>query len=160
MEAGNHEGSGAMESKASIDAFVAEPAIAIVGVSRSGNGFGNVAARELRRKGYRIYPVHPQADLVDGERCFRSLADLPEPVDAVLVVVPPEQALGVAREAAQAGIRRVWLQQGAQSPQVIQACAELGLETVAGECILMFARPTGVHKAHKWVWGLLGKLPA
>ena len=104
--------------------------------------------------------MHPQADLVDGERCFRSLADLPEPVDAVLVVVPPEQALGVAREAAQAGIRRVWLQQGAQSPQVIQACAELGLETVAGECILMFARPTGVHKAHKWVWGLLGKLPA
>jgi hypothetical protein len=28
---------------------------------------------------------------------------------------------------------------------------------VAGDCILMFARPTGVHKAHKWVWGLLGK---
>ena len=160
MKASDHEGSGAMKSKASIDAFVAEPAIAVVGVSRSGNGFGNVAARELRRKGYRIYPVHPQADLVDGERCFRSLADLPEPVGAVLVVVPPEQALGVAREAAQARIRRVWLQQGAQSPQVIQACAELGLETVAGECILMFARPTGVHKAHKWVWGLLGKLPA
>jgi uncharacterized protein len=149
-----------MKSKASIDAFIAEPAIAVVGVSRSGKGFGNVAARELRRKGYRIYPVNPQADLVDGEHCFRSITDLPAPVGAVLVVVPPERALGVAREAAAAGIRRIWLQQGAQSPQVIQLCSELGLETVAGECILMFARPTGVHKAHKWIWGWLGKLPA
>ena len=149
-----------MASKASIDAFLAEPAIAVVGVSRSGKGFGNFAARELRRKGYRVYPVNPEADLIDGERCFRSLSGLPEPVRAVLVVVPPERALGVVQEAAAAGIRRVWLQQGSQSPQVILVCSELGLETVAGECILMFAQPTGVHKAHKWIWGWLGKLPA
>ena len=149
-----------MASKASIDAFLAEPAIAVVGVSRSGKGFGNFAARELRRKGYRVYPVNPEADLIDGERCFRSLSGLPEPVRAVLVVVPPERALGVVREAAAAGIRRVWLQQGSQSPQVILVCSELGLETVAGECILMFAQPTGVHKAHNWIWGWLGKLPA
>ena len=66
-----------MASKASIDAFLAEPAIAVVGVSRSGKGFGNFAARELRRKGYRVYPVNPEADLIDGERCFRSLSGLP-----------------------------------------------------------------------------------
>jgi predicted CoA-binding protein len=149
-----------MWSKASIDAFLAEPAIAVVGVSRSGKGFGNVAARELRRKGYRIYPINPRADLVDGERCYRSLTELPEPAGAVLVVVPPEQALGVVREAARAGIRRVWLQQGAESPVVILACTELGLDAVAGECILMFAKPTGLHKVHRWVSQLVGKLPA
>ena len=149
-----------MKSKGSIDAFLAEPAIAVVGVSRSGKGFGNAAVRELRRKGYRIHPVNPQADLVDGERCYRSLAELPEPVGAVLVVVPPEQALTVVREAARAGIRRVWLQQGAESPLVTLACDELGLDVIAGECILMFAKPTGVHNAHRWVWKVLGKLPA
>ena len=78
----------------------------------------------------------------------------------MLVVVPPERAPGVVQEAAAAGIRRVWLQQGSQSPQAILMCSELGLETVAGECILMFAQPTGVHKTHKWIWGWLGKLPA
>jgi uncharacterized protein len=149
-----------MRSRVSIDAFLAEPAIAVVGVSRSGKGFGNLAARELRRKGYRIYPVNPQADLVDGERCYRSLAGLPERVGAVLIVVPPGQAVGVVREAAAAGIKRVWLQQGAESPQVIEACSELGLEAVSGECVLMFAKPTGVHQAHRWIWRLLGKLPA
>lgn len=149
-----------MRSHTSIDAFLAEPAIAIVGVSRSGKGFGNVAARELRRKGYRIYPVNPHADLVDGERCYRSLADLPEPVRAVLVVVPPDEALRVVREASRAGIRQVWLQQGAEAPFVTLACDELGLDVVAGECILMFAKPTGVHKAHRWIWKMVGKLPA
>jgi predicted CoA-binding protein len=147
-------------SRASIDAFLAEPAIAVVGVSRSGKGFGYAAACELRRKGYRIYPVHPEADVIEGERCYRSLVALPEPVQALLVVVPPERALGIVHEAAAAGITRVWLQQGAESPRVIHACAELGLEAVSGECILMFAKPTGVHKAHEWIWGLLGKLPA
>lgn len=149
-----------MKTNASIQAFLAESAIAVVGVSRSGKGFGNVAVRELRRKGYRIYPVNPNADLIDGERCYRSLADLPEPVRAVLVVVPPDQALGVVREAARAGVTRVWLQQGAEAPFVTLACDELGLDVIAGECILMFAKPTGVHKAHRWVWKVMGKLPA
>jgi predicted CoA-binding protein len=149
-----------MSSKTLIDAFLAEPALAVVGVSRSGKGFGNAAARELRRKGYRVYTVNPQADLVDGERCYRSLTDLPEPVGGVLVVVPSEQGMEVVRQAAAAGITRVWLQQGAESPRLKHMCAELGLETVAGECILMFARPTGVHKAHRWVWRMIGKIPA
>lgn len=149
-----------MTSKASIDGFLAEPAIAVVGVSRSGKGFGNLAARELRRKGYRIYRVNPHADLIDGQRCFASLSALPERVGAVLVVVPPDRAIDVVREAAAAGIRRVWLQQGAESPQVILVCDELGLETVAGECILMFARPAGIHRVHKLLWGWLGKVPA
>jgi uncharacterized protein len=78
----------------------------------------------------------------------------------LLVVVPPERALGGVRTAAAAGIRRVWLQQGAKSPEVLAACAELGLETIAGECVLMYAKPTGLHRVHQWAWGLLGKLPA
>src|SRR5688572_3347634 len=143
-----------MTSRASIDRFLDRTAIAVVGVSRSGKGFGNLAARELRRKGYQLYVVHPEADVIDGDRCYRRLADLPETVRALLVVVPPDQAVDVVRQAAAHGIRHVWLQQGAQSAEVLRACAELGLDTVAGECILMFAKPTGVHKAHWWVWRL------
>jgi uncharacterized protein len=149
-----------MTPRTAIDRFLAQPVIAVVGASRSGKHFGNAAFRELARKGYRVYAIHPRADLIDGTRCYRRFADLPEPATAVLVVVPAGQALEVVRDAAMAGIRHVWLQQGAQSAEVLAVCAELGLDTVAGECILMFASPTGVHRAHKWVWGLLGKIPA
>ena len=136
------------------------PALAIAGVSRSGKGFGVAALRELRRQGYRLYPVHPHADVVDGVRCYPRLSDLPERVGGVLVVVPPEQGFEVVRSAAAAGIRHVWLQQGAESAALLRVCQDLGLDTVSGECVLMYAHPAGIHRAHRWLWGLLGKVPA
>ncbi len=139
-----------------IDAFISLPALAVVGVSRSGKKFGNLACRELRAHGYRVYPVHPGVAEIDGVRCVPRLADLPEPVAGVLVVVPPLAALDVVGEAAAAGIRAVWLQQGSESPAVIARCRELGLDTIAGECILMYARPTGFHRIHGWIHRAFG----
>ena len=149
-----------MTSKAAVDAFLAHPALALVGMSRSGKKFGNLACRELTTKGYRVYPIHPSAETIEGRRCYRQFADLPERVDAVLVVVPPAQAAATVRDAAAAGIHHVWLQQGAESPEVLQACRDVGIDAISGECVLMFAKPTGYHKAHRWIWQLLGKLPA
>jgi predicted CoA-binding protein len=149
-----------MTSKALVTDFVSQRKLAVVGVSRQGKKFGNMAFRELKAKGYRLLPVHPQAETIEGERCYPNLAALPEPVDGVLVVVPPAETEKVVREAAAAGIRRIWMQQGAESPAAIKFCQENGLDAVHGECILMFAEPAAwFHRAHRWVWKLLGKLP-
>jgi uncharacterized protein len=149
-----------MTSQAAIDEFLVQPAVALVGMSRSGKKFGNLAYRELTTKGYRVYPIHPSADAIDGVRCYRGFTELPEHVDAVLVVVPSAQAAATVRQAAEAGIHHVWLQQGAESPEVLKVCRDLGVDAISGECVLMFARPTGYHKAHRWIWRVLGKLPA
>jgi uncharacterized protein len=143
-----------------IDQFLAQPALALVGISRSGKKFGNIACRELKAKGYRVYPIHPSAAVIDGNRCYAGFADLPERVDAVLIVVPPAQAKAVVREAAAAGIHQVWLQKGAESTDVLQLCHDVGLTFVWSECILMYAQPTGIHKAHRWLWRILGKSAA
>ncbi len=84
---------------------------------------------------------------------------MPEKIGGVIVCVPPDDAVSVVRDAAEAGIRHVWLQQGAQSPYVANLCLELGLDAVIGECILEFAAPTGIHRAHRWADGVLGRLP-
>ena len=147
-------------SKALIDTFVSTPALALIGMSRSNTKFGNFAYRALVSKGYRVYPIHPSVGSIRGVRCYSHFSDLPERVEAALVVVPPAQAIGVVREAASAGIRRIWLQQGSESPEVLEVCREVGVDVISGECILMFAHPSGVHKAHRWLWGLLDKLPA
>lgn len=148
-----------MTSRASIDAFLAQPALALVGISRSGKKFGNLAFRELVAKGYRVYPIHPAADTIQGARCYQRITDVPEHLDAALVVVPPAEALRAVRQAAAAGIHHVWLQQGAESPEVLDVCRELGLDVVSGECVLMFAKPASYHKVHRWIWQILSKLP-
>ena len=138
------------------DRFLAGPALALVGASRSGKKFGNAALRTLVSKGYRVYPVHPTADAFDGVQCYRHLSDIPESVSAVIVVVPPAQALDVVREAHAAGLKQVWLQQGSESPAVLQACRDLGIEAVSGECVLMYAHPTSYHWVHAAVRRLFG----
>jgi predicted CoA-binding protein len=149
-----------MTSKAAVADFVSQRKLAVVGVSRQGKKFGNMAFRELKAKGYKLLPVHPHAETIEGERCYPNLAALPERVGGVLVVVPPAETEKVVREAAAAGIKRVWMQQGAESPAAIKFCQENGLSAVHGECILMFTEPAAwFHRAHRWVWKVLGKLP-
>ena len=85
----------------------------------------------------------------------------PEPVGGVLVVVPPEQGMDVVHQAAAAGISAGLAAAGRGVAAVHTRCVpSSALRLVAGECILMFARPTGVHKAHRWVWRMIGKIPA
>jgi len=149
-----------MTSKAVVDDFVAQRTWAVVGASRDQKKFGNMAFRELRRKGYRVIPINRNAKEIEGDPSYPNLEALPEPVDAVLVVTPPAETERVVQDAAKAGIRRVWLQPGAESDAAIRFCEANGITVVHGECIMMFARIPGFgHRAHRWAWGLLGKLP-
>ena len=149
-----------MNTKAAVDDFLAQRSLAVVGVSRGGKKFGNLAYRELKDKGYQLYPVHPEAEALEGDKYYPSLSALQEPVGGVLIIVPPAETEQVVRDAAAAGIPRIWMQQGAESEGAIRFCDEHGISVVAGECILMFAEPLRFyHKPHRWVWKLLGKLP-
>jgi predicted CoA-binding protein len=149
-----------MATRAEVADFLAQRTLALVGMSRGGKKFGNTVHRDLTAKGYTVLPVHPDATEIGGTRCWPSLLGLPEPVGGVVIVVPPAETERVVADAERAGIRRVWMQQGSESPQAIRFCAEHGIGVVHGECILMFAEPAGfVHRAHRWVQGILGKLP-
>ena len=149
-----------MTTKVAIEDFVAQRKLAVVGVSREGKKFGYMAYRALQEKGYRVFAVNPSASGIDGERYYPDLQSLPEPVDGALVVVPPKETERVVRGAAAAGIRRIWLQQGAESQAAIRFCVENGIEVVHGECILMFAHPVvSFHRWHQCLWKVLGKLP-
>ena len=115
-----------MITKAMIDDFISQPYLAIVGVSRKGNKFGNSAYKELKTKGYHLYLVHPSGEIIEGEQSYPSLKALPQKVGGVLVVVPPTQAEKVVREAHEAGIDRVWLQQGAEFKLLSNTASKMG----------------------------------
>jgi len=149
-----------MTTKAAINDFLAQQKIAVVGVSRNSKKFGNIVYKDLRKKGYQTFAINPSATTVDGEPCYPDLHSLPQPVDAMVVVVPPAETEKIVRQAAEVGIRHVWMQQGAESEQAIRLCKENNINVIHGQCILMFSEPTGfMHRLHRWVWSVLGKLP-
>lgn len=150
----------AVASAASVDAFVSQKTLAVVGVSRSGKKFGNVILKELMNKGYTVYPVHPEAESVNEVTCYRSLQDLPAEVGGVVLVVKPDQTMQVVKDAHAAGISRVWFQQGSENGEALAFCEQNGIDAVSRECLLMFAEPVeSIHKLHRGLKGLFGRLP-
>ena len=148
-----------MVDQSTIESFLAERKLALAGVSSSANKFGNAVFKELSSKGYELFLVHPSAKEINGVTCYGSLAELPDDVGGLINVVPPVQTEKLVQEAHATGIKKVWMQQGSDSPEAIKFCKEHAMEVVHGECILMFAQPQGLHKFHHWLWGLFGKLP-
>jgi predicted CoA-binding protein len=149
-----------MNTMKDVQGFVAEKTLAVAGLSRNAQSFSARTHEELKKKGYRLFPVNPNAESIGGEKCYPSVAALPEKVGGVLLFTPPSQTEKVVREAAAAGIRRIWIQQGAQSDAAVEFCRQKGLEAVSGQCILMFAEPVAsFHGVHKWFKGLFGRLP-
>ena len=148
-----------MSTQSSVEQFLAQKHLALAGASRGGKKFGNAILKTLAEKGYDITPVHTEASIIDGHRCYPTVSDLPGAVDGLVLVVPPRQCEALVQEAVAAGIRNVWMQQGSGSPEAVKLCQESGINVVHDQCILMFAQPTGVHKAHRWLMGLVGKLP-
>ena len=91
------------------------------------------------------------ADEIAGAPCYRSVSAIPERVGAVVVVVPPARSAEVVEECVRLGIRNVWLQQGAESPDATRAAERADLHLVQNECVMMFARPRGIHRLHRWL---------
>lgn len=140
--------------------FVGQKRLALAGASRSGKKFGNVLLRELKARGYEVVPVHTEATELEGLRCAPDLASVAGRVDGLVVVTPPPAAARLVAEAAAAGIPRVWLQQGAGSAEAADRAREAGIALVQGHCLLMFLPgATGIHRLHRALWKLLGKLP-
>jgi predicted CoA-binding protein len=89
----------------------------------------------LQRHGYRVIPVNPGHDELLGERCYATVADIPEPVDVVDVFRRSAVASQHVDEAVEIGARAVWLQLGvfADGDAVTRARAA-GLDVVEQHC--------------------------
>jgi uncharacterized protein len=149
-----------MSSKAAIDDFIAQPVLAIAGASRDSKKFGNAVYRELKAKGYHVLAVNPNATTVEGDPSYPSLAALPEKVGGVVIITQPAETEKLVQEAAQAGIPRVWMQQGAESATAIAFCQKNGMTLVSGECIMMYQpNPAFFHNLHKFIKELVGGKP-
>lgn len=149
-----------MPAKRDIDDFLAQKRVALVGVSRNSKQFANMVYRALKQRGYQVLPINPNADRVEGDRCYPDVCQLPEPVDGAIIMLPPARVAEVVRQCAEAGIPRVWMGLQSVSPEAVQLCREKGIAVVDGACPMMFAEPVGFgHRCHRFIMKLTGALP-
>lgn len=104
--------------------------IAIIGASSNRDKYGNMAVRAYKDKGYTVYPVNPKEDEIEGLICYRSILDIPEPVEIASVYLPPHLTLTVLEEIKQKGVETVFLNPGTENDEVIEKANALGLNIV------------------------------
>ncbi len=149
-----------MVSKKSITEFLSGKKIAIAGVSRNSKKFGYVIFRTLKEKGLNVYPVNPNAEEILGEKCFKNVSSLPEDVKTLVINTQPEQTKIIVKEAIDKGINNIWIQQGAESMDVLNYVKDKGINVIHNECIFMFTEPVAFpHKMHRFFKKIFGKYP-
>ena len=109
--------------------------IAVVGLSADWYRPSYFAASYMKTHGYRIIPVNPRYDAILGERCYKSLRDIPEPVDSVDVFRKTEDVLPIAREAIDVGAKVLWQQLGVRNLEADALVRAHGLESVMDRCV-------------------------
>lgn len=109
--------------------------IAVVGLSADPTKSAHSVPAAMQAFGWRVIPVNPHADELLGEKVYRRLADIPEPVEFVNVFRPAAEAPDVVRQAVEIGAKAVWLQLGITSPEARELAAEHGLLYVEDRCI-------------------------
>jgi predicted CoA-binding protein len=120
--------------------------VAVVGASRDPQKAAHSVPAQLARAGFRIVPVNPHADQLLGERVFRTLRDIPFPVEIVLVFRPSPETPDVARDAVAIGAQALWLQQGIRSDDARRIAEEGGLAFVQDECSAVVRSLHGIVK--------------
>lgn len=149
--------------KKTIQAFIDDKKVAIVGASPNKDNFGKYLVQELVKFDYKIKPVNPRYDEVEGLKTVASVKELPSDVENVIMAVPPELTDEIVEQCIGTHIKRIWmirgLGKGTYTKSAHEKCEKNGIELVYGFCPMMFLGD-GMHKFHFWLRKRFGKLPA
>lgn len=149
------------KSLQSINDFFDNKSIAVAGVSRKKQKFGNSVYKELAGKGFSVFPVNPKLDEFEGARCYHSLSELPDEVKALVICTKNDATLKLISDAKKKGLEHIWLQQGCIKKESLNSLDEPELNIIAKECVLMFAGPVkGIHGFHRFLKKTFGSFPS
>ena len=118
--------------------------IAVIGATDHPSKYGGIIYRDMKRKGFPVFAVNPYRKTVDGDPCWATVKDLPETPTIAVFVVPARRGLKVLEECAEAGIRNIWIQPGAFSPELGEALEAGDFDWLANACVMVRARVAAV----------------
>jgi predicted CoA-binding protein len=109
--------------------------IAVVGLSADWYRPSYFAAKYMQEHGYRVIPVNPKYDSILGERCYKSLRDIPHPVDMVDVFRKTQDVAPIADDAVAIGAKVLWQQLGVKDEASAAKARAAGLDAVLDRCV-------------------------
>ena len=109
--------------------------IAVVGLSAQWHRPSYFAAKYMQEHGYRVIPVNPGYDEILGEKCYKSVRDIPDPVDVVDCFRKSSEIPALAEDAIAIGAKVLWMQLGIHNPEARARAEAAGLQVIENRCV-------------------------
>ncbi|WP_352419892.1 CoA-binding protein [Proteiniborus sp.] len=110
---------------------------AVVGASVNKDKYGYKVWKKLEQLEYETYPINPNYKEIDGQRCYKSLNELPKKPDVINFIIPPTAILDLLPIAKEMGVQYLWCQPGAANEEVVLKAKELGFIIAYNVCVLV-----------------------
>ncbi len=153
--------------QAKIDDFLAQPRIAVAGISAARETPGNMIYRKLKASGHTMFAISPTAETFDGAPCYPDLESIPGGVDGVVIVTRPRLTEALVRQCIAAGVPRVWMHASlihggsSVSEEAVALCREHHITLIAGSCPMMHCAPVDFgHRCMRWIMQATGDMPS
>ena len=117
--------------------------VAVIGASNDRTKFGNKALRAFRNNGYKVIPINPVENEVEGETAYGSVLDYEGAIDEATMYVSPRVGEKVLDDLAEKKIEKVWLTPGADGPNVVARAKALGLNAIRACSIIAIGDSPG-----------------
>jgi len=113
--------------------------IAVIGASTNPEKYGNMAVRAWQQAGWTVYPINPNESEIEGLTAYRTIRDTPGEVQAATMYVPPKLGVRIADGIIEKGVAQVYLNPGAESPELREKLEAAGIEVIEA-CSIMAAK--------------------
>ncbi|MCS7275400.1 MAG: GNAT family N-acetyltransferase [Dehalococcoidia bacterium] len=136
-----------LASRAAVGRFLEPQAVAVIGASRQRGTIGGELFRNLLDYGFRgpVYPVNPNARVVQSVVAYPSVEEVPGPSDLAVVVTPADQVVEVARQCARKGVRALvvisagFAEAGEEGrrrqEELLRVCRASGIRLIGPNCM-------------------------
>jgi len=109
--------------------------IAVIGASLKPERPSHWISVYLKEQGYKVIPVNPGLKEVLGDKCYKSLSEIPEPVDIVDIFRVPSAVPAIVEEAIAKKAKVIWMQQGIVHNEAAAKAKAAGLKVIQNKCI-------------------------
>lgn len=115
--------------------------LAVVGLSDNPERPSYEVSEEMQSRGHTIIPVTPKGEEILGQKVYRSLLEIPFPVDVVQLFRAPQYALDAVREIAKMAVKPkvLWMQEGVVNEEAVAAAQEMGIAAIQDRCLYKMA---------------------
>lgn len=118
----------------------------MIGASGNKEKYGYEVFKTLLDYGYKVYPINPKYEFIDGYKCFRSIDEIPERPEVVVTVVPPSVTEEVIDTCIKLGISTIWMPPGSWSELAIEKCEENRINVIHDICLVFALKSFNFNK--------------